>query len=165
MIFKDIDIKQLFQLMQEHEVADLTLKDGKTEVIIKRHKILSDNAEIDSALNPASISETISHPTSEEPVEDETGKELAAKEEPSDNYHSVVAPLVGTFYRSPSPEANAFVEVGDRVNSGDVLCIVEAMKSMNEIQSDAGGIIKEICIDNAELVEFNQVLFKIDTSA
>jgi len=92
---------------------------------------------------------------------------IAGKEEDAapagENYHIVEAPLVGTFYRASAPDADPFVNVGDRVNKGDVLCIVEAMKSMNEIQADAGGVIKEICIEEAELVEFEQPLFKIET--
>ncbi|MCP5105899.1 MAG: acetyl-CoA carboxylase, biotin carboxyl carrier protein, partial [bacterium] len=71
---------------------------------------------------------------------------------------------VGTFYRSSGPDAEPFVEVGDRVNNGDVVCIVEAMKSMNEIQADVSGVVKKICVENADLVEFEQALFKIDVA-
>jgi len=81
-----------------------------------------------------------------------------------DNYHTVQTPLVGTFYRASTPDTEPFVEVGDRIKRGDVLCIVEAMKSMNEIQADVNGVVKEICANNAELVEFEQPLFKIESS-
>lgn len=77
------------------------------------------------------------------------------------NYHIVKSPFVGTFYASPSPSDPAFVKVGDSVNSGSVLCILEAMKIMNEIESDASGKIVEICVENESLVEFGQELFKI----
>jgi acetyl-CoA carboxylase biotin carboxyl carrier protein len=73
----------------------------------------------------------------------------------------VTCPFVGTFYRSPSPEASAYAKVGDRVSSGQVLCIVEAMKIMNEIESDVAGEIVEICVENETYVEFGQVLFRI----
>lgn len=73
----------------------------------------------------------------------------------------VTSPFVGTFYRSPAPDEPAFVNVGDKVSKGQVLCILEAMKIMNEIDCDASGEIAEICVDNESLVEYGQVLFKI----
>ncbi len=75
--------------------------------------------------------------------------------------HEVRSPIVGTFYRSPSPEAPAFVEVGQHVNKGQVICIVEAMKLMNEIEADASGTVLKILVDNAKPVEYNQPLFLI----
>ncbi len=80
-------------------------------------------------------------------------------------YHEIRSPIVGTFYRAPSPGAPPFVEKGDRVKKGQVLCIVEAMKVMNEIESDVDGTVVDILVENAEPVEFNQVLFLIDTSS
>ena len=87
------------------------------------------------------------------------GQEAAASE--SDDAHVLVSPMVGTFYRSPSPDADAFVQLGDRVQVGQTLCIVEAMKLMNEIESDAAGVIEAILVDNAGPVQFGQPLFKI----
>jgi acetyl-CoA carboxylase biotin carboxyl carrier protein len=75
--------------------------------------------------------------------------------------HTIKSPIVGTFYRSPSPDAGSFVEVGSRVKQGETLCIIEAMKLMNEIESDVAGIIEEILIDNAKPVEFNQPIFVV----
>lgn len=77
---------------------------------------------------------------------------------------TVKAPIVGTFYRSPSPEAGSFVDVGDRVNIGDVLCIIEAMKLMNEIESEVSGIVRQVLVENAQAVEFDQPLFVIEKS-
>ena len=73
----------------------------------------------------------------------------------------ITSPFVGTFYRSPSPEAEAFVKLGDKVSPGKVLCIVEAMKIMNEIESDVSGEVVEVCVENENYVEFGQVLFKL----
>lgn len=166
MKIKDIDIKQLFELMREHDVAEISLKDGKTTVEVKRNKEIVvtpvPTAPAPSHTETAAAGNNVnkSNPTVEKVVVYST-REPETMEE---NYHAVTAPLVGTFYRSPSPDASPFVEVGDTVNTGDVLCIVEAMKSMNEIQSDASGVVKEICVNNADLVEFDQVLFKIDKS-
>lgn len=80
------------------------------------------------------------------------------------NNHEVVSPMPGTFYSAPSPEADPFVKVGDNVKKGDTLCIVEAMKIMNEIESENSGTISEILINNGDPVEYNQPLFKIKSS-
>ncbi len=87
-----------------------------------------------------------------------------SEEVPQDNLHVIKSPLVGTFYRSPSPGAPPFVEVGDIVSPGQVLCIVEALKVMNEIESDVRGKVVKILVENGETVEYGQPLFIIDTS-
>lgn len=143
--------------MQEHDVSELSFKDGKTEIAIKRTReavFVNDGLPAKEA-RPTGTQ--IAAPTPEEKEAETTSN----TESPVENYYAVTAPLVGTFYRASAPDAAPFVEVGDQVKIGDVLCIVEAMKSMNEIQSDVSGVIKEICANNAELVEFDQVLFKI----
>ncbi|MDQ1351043.1 MAG: acetyl-CoA carboxylase biotin carboxyl carrier protein [Acidobacteriota bacterium] len=143
--------------MQEHEVSELSFKDGKTEISIKRGR---EPIFVNTAVPVREAQATSAQTTAPRPEEKEL--ETPSKSEiPLENYHAVTAPLVGTFYRASGPDAAPFVEVGDQVKTGDVLCIVEAMKSMNEIQSDVNGIVKEICANNAELVEFDQVLFKI----
>lgn len=76
--------------------------------------------------------------------------------------HQITTPLVGTFYRSPSPETDPYVEVGDQVEPGQILCIVEAMKVMNEIHSDTAGIISRILVENEQMVEFGEPLFEIE---
>ena len=90
----------------------------------------------------------------------------AMPEEPADPHagaHIIPSPIVGTFYRSPSPDSPPFIEVGDRVSQGQVLCIVEAMKLMNEIESDVSGIVVEVFAANAQAVEFDEPLFAIKT--
>jgi len=74
----------------------------------------------------------------------------------------IKSPMVGTFYQSPEPGAQAYVKVGSRVNVGQVVCIIEAMKIMNEIESEVGGVVKEVCVQSAQPVEFGQVLFRVD---
>jgi acetyl-CoA carboxylase biotin carboxyl carrier protein len=86
---------------------------------------------------------------------------VAAEADDGDSHHVLVSPMVGTFYRSPSPDASSFVELGDRVQVGQTLCIVEAMKLMNEIEADAAGVIEAILVDNGNPVQFGQPLFKI----
>jgi acetyl-CoA carboxylase biotin carboxyl carrier protein len=81
---------------------------------------------------------------------------------PAGNLVEVKSPMVGTFYRSPAPEAPAYVEPGTRVNKGQTLCILEAMKLMNELPAEVGGTIREVCVENGEPVEYGQVLFRIE---
>ena len=83
-------------------------------------------------------------------------------EAPSTNLVDIESPMVGTFYRAPSPEADPYVEVGGSVAAGDVLCVIEAMKLMNELECEVAGRIVEICVENAEPVDFGQVLFRVD---
>jgi acetyl-CoA carboxylase biotin carboxyl carrier protein len=85
--------------------------------------------------------------------------------QPKSRLLDVVCPMVGTFYRSPAPEAPAYVEVGSRVVKGQTLCILEAMKLMNELESEVQGVIREICVENAEPVEYGQVLFRVEPEA
>lgn len=82
----------------------------------------------------------------------------------SSNLLEITSPMVGTFYRSPAPDASSYVDIGARVGPGDTLCIIEAMKLMNELECEISGTIAEICIDNAQPVEFGQVLFRVDPS-
>ena len=79
-------------------------------------------------------------------------------------YHEVKSPIVGTFYRAPAPDASNYVEVGQEINEGTVLCIVEAMKLMNEIESDMSGKIVKVCVENGKPVEYNQVLFLVEAA-
>lgn len=88
--------------------------------------------------------------------------EGAAPAQPASSLVEVKSPMVGTFYRAPAPEAPPYVELGSRVARGQTLCILEAMKLMNELPSDVAGVVREVCVENGEPVEFGQVLFRID---
>lgn len=172
MIFKDINIKELFQLMQEHDIAETTLQDGKAMVVVKRKKepVIMNAGEVVArsyeGLSTRGVPEAEAAP--QVPAKTDELEALGLEkhqpptEEPDNGYHKILAPLVGTFYQAPAPDVPPFVEVGDHIDANDVVCIVEAMKSMNEIQSEVKGVVKEICVENAQMVEFGQVLFKID---
>ena len=177
MTFKDVDVKALFELMQEYDIAETTIKNGKIEVTVKRNKepvVLNAGGVIEQsaarisfpAADAAELEAkfTDGDGGSGEKEVDTAGSTVTG-ESPDNTYSTITAPLVGTFYRASAPDADPFVEVGDRIDVGDVVCIVEAMKSMNEIQSDLKGVVKEICLENAQMVEFDQVLFKVDTAA
>jgi acetyl-CoA carboxylase biotin carboxyl carrier protein len=147
-------------MMEDHDVAEIVLKDGKTTIEVKRNK----ENRVPHSSAGADRTDAVQAETggTAEGRENRESDALITGEKNNEKYHVIEAPLVGTFYRSPAPDEESFVEVGDQVNSGDVLCILEAMKSMNEIQADVSGVVKEICADNAELVEFEQPLFKIE---
>ncbi len=103
---------------------------------------------------------TLSHPPSM-PKEVSGAADKIDSSSKDENIIEITSPFVGTFYRSPSPEADSFVKPGDKVSPGKVLCIVEAMKIMNEIESDVSGEVLEVCVENENYVEFGQVLFKL----
>lgn len=97
-----------------------------------------------------------------EPAAPLPADEVPAPEAPATNLIEVTSPMVGTFYRAPSPEAAPYVQVGSTVAAGDVLCVIEAMKLMNELECEVAGRIVEICADNAEPVDYGQVLFRVE---
>ncbi len=138
------DLKELIELLKETDITELQLEKDGSKVKIKREKIFSQ----------------IGMPVQKSPVYDE--KIVAETEDETQRLVTVTSPIVGTFYRAPSPEAQPFVEVGQQVNKGSVLCIVEAMKLMNEIESDVDGIIVKILVENSQPVEYGEPLFLIE---
>ncbi len=133
------ELKELIDFMNEHNLCELEIEEKGKRIKLKRT----------SQETPIVIKE------SKASVEQE---ETFTKES---NVIEIKSPMVGTFYRAPSPGAKPYVEVGDEIKPGDVVCIIEAMKLMNEIKSDVSGIIEKILVENAEPVEFGQTLFLI----
>ena len=144
-------LKTLIELVETSGIAELEIQEGEERVRITR--ALMQGAHAPAAAMPpppVSIPASASGPAA-----------TTAETVPAPEGHVVKSPMVGTFYRSASPGAKAFVEVGDTVQQGDVLCIVEAMKLMNEIEADASGTIKAVIAENGQPVEFGQPLFII----
>ncbi|HWI97780.1 MAG TPA: acetyl-CoA carboxylase biotin carboxyl carrier protein [Burkholderiales bacterium] len=143
-------LKKLIDLVQESGIAELEITEGEEKV-----KIVKGGHVSVSAVAPAPVA----------PIEARAPAPAAAAPAPAaeapagQEGHVVKAPMVGTFYRSPSPDAKAFVEVGQTVKEGDTICIIEAMKLMNEIEADAGGVVKAILVENGQPVEYGQPLF------
>lgn len=149
-------ISQLIQLIDNTSIAEIEIRDGESSVKITRQGIApAPNTMVTLLPSPAAQSQSI--PT---PAEPPPAAPIAKPAEPAG--HTVRSPMVGTVYLSPSPTTKAFVEIGQAVKAGDVLCIVEAMKMMNQIEADKGGIIKSCLVDNAMPVEFDQPLFIIE---
>ena len=143
-------VKKLIELLEESNINEIEIKEGEESVRISR------GGPIQVAAAPAPVA-VAPAPVAAAPA---PAAEPAAAE-PATNGHVVKSPMVGTFYRSPSPSSPAFAEVGQQVKVGDPICIVEAMKMMNQIEADKAGTIEAILVDNAQPVEFDQPLVTI----
>ena len=142
-------LKKLIDLVQESGIAELEITEGEEKVKIVKGGVVSVSAPPVMAVPaaaPASAPAPAAAPAGE-------------TRDPGQEGHVVKAPMVGTFYRSPSPDAKVFVEVGQAVKEGDTICIIEAMKLMNEIEADASGVVKAILVENGQPVEYGQPLF------
>lgn len=141
-------IQQVIELLKDSDITELCITEGEESLKVSR----GSQAKVVSAVNVAQ------QPL---PTIFSQGTEEKSKENVISG-HRVLSPMVGTFYRSPSPDAKPYAEVGQTVAAGDTLCIIEAMKMMNPIESDKNGVIKSILIDNGQPVEFDQPLFIIE---
>jgi acetyl-CoA carboxylase biotin carboxyl carrier protein len=141
-------LKKLIDLVQDSGIAELEITEGEEKVRISR---VGQGAV--TAVPQASAIPTLAAVS--------VAATAAAAEAIAPEGHVVKSPMVGTFYRAASPGAKTFVEVGDRVNQGDTLCIIEAMKLLNEIEADQGGVVKEVYVENGQPVEYGEPLFLI----
>ncbi|MDR2196140.1 MAG: acetyl-CoA carboxylase biotin carboxyl carrier protein [Gallionellaceae bacterium] len=147
-------LKTLIDLVENSGIAELEISEGEERVRISRA------SSVAAAPAPQTFYAAAPHaPAAPQGAAPAPAAEPAAPAEPDG--HAVKSPIVGSFYRSPSPGANPFVEVGQTVKTGDTLCIIEAMKLLNEIKADASGVIKAILVENGQPVEFGQPLFII----
>ncbi|MBR9788852.1 MAG: acetyl-CoA carboxylase biotin carboxyl carrier protein [Vibrionaceae bacterium] len=147
-------IKKLIELVEESGIAELEISEGEESVRISRHGAAAAPAPVHYAAAPVAAPA----PVAAAPVAEAPAAETAAVP----TGHQVLSPMVGTFYRSPSPDAKAFVEVGQKVNAGETLCIVEAMKMMNQIEADKSGVVAAILVEDGQPVEFDQPLVVIE---
>jgi acetyl-CoA carboxylase biotin carboxyl carrier protein len=142
-------IKKLIEMLEESNLAEIEIREGEESIRISRA----------SSVTASGIGQptAISTPSPAQIAPSEAAAETAA---PSG--HVIVSPMVGTFYRAASPGGPAFVEVGSRVNVGDTLCIIEAMKMLNEIEADRAGVVRAILKENGQPVEYGEALFVIE---
>ncbi|HEV8110176.1 MAG TPA: acetyl-CoA carboxylase biotin carboxyl carrier protein [Burkholderiales bacterium] len=143
-------LKKLIDLVQESGIAELEITEGEEKV-----KIVKGGHVSVSAAAPVQIAPV----EARAPAPAALASAPAADAPAGQEGHVVKAPMVGTFYRSSSPDAKPFVEVGHTIKEGDTICIIEAMKLMNEIEADAGGVVKAILVENGQPVEYGQPLF------
>ncbi|MCS7214926.1 MAG: acetyl-CoA carboxylase biotin carboxyl carrier protein [Thermodesulfovibrio sp.] len=141
------EIKEIISFLKDTDVTELNIEREGFKIRIKRGYIYG----------PIEITKTV------KPIEEAVKpSQIIETQQQEEMLHTVTSPLVGTFYRSSSPDAAPFVEVGTRVEKGQVLCIVEAMKIMNEIESDVSGVVKKILVENGQPVEYGEPLFLIE---
>ena len=150
-------VKKLIELLEESNIDEIEIHEGEESVRISRNK--SGGAPVNYVAAPAPAASAPAPVASPAPASGTS--EPAAASEPVSTDNAVLSPMVGTFYRSPSPDTAAFVEVGQTVRVGDVLCIVEAMKMMNQIEADRAGTVTAIHVADGEPVEFDQPLITI----
>ncbi len=142
-------IKKLIEMLEESNLAELEIKEGEESIRISRAGTLSPppaQHHVFAAHPPSSAAAAPATVTEAQPVAG----------------HAVVSPMVGTFFRAPSPGANSFVEIGSQVKVGDTLCIIEAMKMLNEIEADKAGVVKAILKENGQPVEYGEPLIVIE---
>jgi acetyl-CoA carboxylase biotin carboxyl carrier protein len=152
-------IKKLIELLQESGIAEIEIKEGEEALRISRMPTGA------GAAQPPQLAHLGAAPASATAAAPAAGTERVAEsaaQKPKPSEHVITAPMVGTFYASPSPGAKPFVEIGDEIKAGQVLCIIEAMKMMNQIEADRAGRIASVMARNGDPVEFGQPLFVVE---
>ena len=144
-------IEKLSDIISEKGLTEISLEEGDQAITIRKDVIYTAGAPVSA---PVPVSGSQASPTSTD--------EKASTETTSKKGTPIVSPMVGTFYKAPSPDAEPFVSVGSTIKQGDVVCIVEAMKMMNEIKSEISGKITEICVEDGQPVEFGQVMMYVE---
>jgi len=149
-------IKKLIKILESSDVTDLEIEENGTRVKLAKKVRVTQSVSYTqaTAASPVThqLSESVSKTEDKKVIDEHVGM------------HEIKSPIVGTFYRAPAPDADSYVQVGDMVSAGSVLCIVEAMKLMNEIESDVSGKIVKILVENGKPVEYNQPLFLVQKS-
>tara|TARA_E500000331_G_C17189958_1_gene684384 strand:+ start:578 stop:1039 length:462 start_codon:yes stop_codon:yes gene_type:complete len=148
-------VKKLMEMLEESSLGEMEIIEGEESIRLSKSSNIPTQNLVNQIPLPGSIETSKSQ---------EVSQSMNEVEEVAENIsgHEIKSPMVGTFYEAPSPGSKPFVSVGDVVKVGDTLCIIEAMKMLNQIESDKSGVIKAIIAENAQPVEFNQVLFIIE---
>ncbi len=165
------EITDLIKLVSKSNLIQFKLKKDDFEITILTDKHGKSRQEESATTTvPAPVSApvvpaapVVAAPPAEVPVPKSAQEDSAATEAPSDDYKEIRSPMVGTFYRSPSPDKPPYIKVGDSIEAGDVVCIVEAMKLFNEIESEISGKIVKVLAEDASPVEYDQVLFLVES--
>ena len=144
------DVKHLVKLMVDNDLGEVSVQDGDRSIVLKR-----------GLSGPAIVAATPAALPSAAPAAAPRAAPAAKEDEPADDHSEIKSPMVGTMYSAPSPDSEPYVVVGSYVDENTVVCIVEAMKVMNEIQAECSGVITEVCVKNAQPVEYGQVLFRV----
>ena len=151
-------VKKLIEMLEESQLNEIEIKEGEESVKL----VKATTVPVQEQIVTSNIAATASQPTAMNEVTSVESDTKESTEPETISGKTIDSQMVGTFYAAPNPGAKDFVSVGDKISEGDVLCIIEAMKMMNEVKADSSGIIKQVLIENAEPVEFGQPLFVIE---
>lgn len=151
MKFETDYIEKLAKVLAETGLTEISLEDGEQAITLRKEVVVSSAPQVVAA--PVQAAAPVAAPVASAP---------AADVAPAKKGTPITSPMVGTFYKAPSPDSEPFVSVGSTVSAGDVVCIVEAMKMMNEIESEVSGKVVEICVEDGQPVEFGQVLMYVE---
>jgi acetyl-CoA carboxylase biotin carboxyl carrier protein len=153
-IFDVRKVRRLVELMNDHDLSEMDLRQGDMRIQLRREKETTVVRTVEAAPVPVPV-----------PAPAQAAPSAAAAEAPpvDENIALVISPMIGTFYSSPDPDAEPYVKIGEIVSSDATVCIIEAMKVFNEIQSEVSGKVVAMLVENGEPVEFGQPLFKVDT--
>jgi acetyl-CoA carboxylase biotin carboxyl carrier protein len=162
-------IKELLGIVSSTDVTELTIEFGDQRITVKKEKPVPTAFEIPVMRERVPVAHGMHEahlppppPPPAPPVKSEAKPDALPEDNGAANTVAITSPMVGTFYGSPSPTAAPFVKVGDRVNVGQTVCIIEAMKLMNDLPSEVAGKVVKICVDNGTTVEYGQTLFLLD---
>jgi acetyl-CoA carboxylase biotin carboxyl carrier protein len=147
-------LKKLIKVVEDSEISELEIEEQGNRVKIVKNPPQSAHPVVHLPAHAAQTPQAVASAAAESAA--------AAEKEADSNLKEITSPMVGTFYRAPSPGSASFVQVGDRVKLGQTMCILEAMKLMNELECEVAGVVREICVENAEPVEFGTRLFLIE---
>ncbi len=157
---KDADvqkIRELIKIMKENDLVEIDIKHGDDQIALRR----AQPPQPASIAGPFIASLPGVVPTTGAPVDPATASGAGPAAQAEDNFLEVTSPIVGTFYEAPSPDSDPYVEAGTQITAQTVVCIIEAMKVMNEIKAEVSGTVVKMCVTNGQAVEYGQVLFKI----
>lgn len=175
-MFRLNELRELIKLIDESSINEFVVSDKGYKVVIKKE---GENVQVvEPSVAPTTVQQPVQVPqasvapaatpaTEATPAPAPAPEQTSSKEEEEDDsqYHKIVSPIVGTFYAAPSPDADPYVKVGDKISKDSIVCIVEAMKLFNEIEAEVEGTIVKVLVENGQLVEYNQPLFLVKTNS
>ncbi|MDQ0256254.1 acetyl-CoA carboxylase biotin carboxyl carrier protein [Evansella vedderi] len=157
------EIRELIKLIDDSTIEEFKFEQNGSKITMKKH-LKGENVSTEAVREvhtPAPVQTVVTEPAPPKIEDKPVAQQTEVKTETITNYHKITSPMVGTFYAAPSPESPPYVKAGDKIKGDTVVCIVEAMKLMNEIEAEVNGEIVEVLVENGQLVEYGQELFLV----